>query len=373
MPESFKSFFDPDAVRRIAAMLRTAWPSFPESRFVTEASEGLESLELMERARHLMRAMHRALPSDFERAADILLRSLGPELERSEDMGMAVFLYLPHTMYVAEHGLGHFETSMRLLHALTRRFTAEFAIRPFLERYPRETLARLRAWASEPHVHVRRLVSEGTRPRLPWASRLRAFQKDPAPVLELLELLKDDPELYVRRSVANNLNDIGKDHPALLVETCERWSQDATPERQWVIRHALRSAVKRGDARALAVLGFRGASSLEVSASFSPKRVRLGESVRVSLSVSNSSGKRQCAVVDLSVHFIKANGSARPKVFKGGTVDLAPGASETLEKTLSFAEMTTRRHYAGEHRVEALINGRPVELGSFTVLGQSRS
>jgi 3-methyladenine DNA glycosylase AlkC len=369
VPESLKTFFDPGVVRRIAAMLRSAWPSFPESRFVAEASEGLASHELLGRARHIMRAMHRALPSDFERAADLLGRSLGPELERLEGQGMAVFLYLPHTLYVAEHGLDHFETSMRLQHALTRRFTAEFSIRPFLERYPRETLARLRQWASEPSVHVRRLVSEGTRPRLPWASRLRAFQEDPRPVLELLELLKDDPELYVRRSVANNLNDIGKDHPALLVETCERWSEGATPERQWVIRHALRSAVKRGDTRALAVLGFRGASSLEVTASFRPKRIHLGESVSVSLAVSNRSGQRQRAVVDLAVHFIKANGSARPKVFKGGKVDLPPGASETLEKTVSFAEMTTRRHYAGEHRVEALVNGRPVELGSFTVLG----
>jgi 3-methyladenine DNA glycosylase AlkC len=369
VPESLKTFFDPGVVRRIAAMLRTAWPAFPESRFVAEATEGLDAHELMERARHLMRALHRALPTDFERAADILSRSLGPELERSENLGLTVFLYLPHTMYVAEHGLDHFETSMRLLHELTRRFTAEFAIRPFLERYPRETLARLHQWAREPNVHVRRLVSEGTRPRLPWASRLRAFQEDPRPVLELLELLKDDPELYVRRSVANNLNDIGKDHPDLLVETCERWSEGASPERQWVIRHALRSAVKRGDARALAVLGFRGASALEVSASFQPKRLRLGESVRVSLTVSNRSGKRQRAVVDLAVHLVKANGSARPKVFKGGQVDLPPGASETLEKTISFAEMTTRRHYTGEHRVEALVNGRCVELGSFTVLG----
>jgi 3-methyladenine DNA glycosylase AlkC len=367
MAEPLKTFFNRSVVQRIGSMLREAHPAFPERRFVTEASEGLDAHELTGRARHIMRAMHRALPEDFERAADILVRSLGPELEQLEGQGMSVFLYMPHTFYVAEYGLGHFEASMRAQHALTQRFTAEFSIRPFLERYPRETLERLHQWTSDPSHHVRRLVSEGTRPRLPWAPRLRAFQKDPSPVLALLERLKDDPELYVRRSVANNLNDIGKDHPDVLVDTCARWMKGASPERQWVIRHALRSAVKRGDKRALAVLGFQGAESLHVTASFHPRRVKLGEPVVVRLSITNRTDTPQRAVVDLAVHFVKANGTARPKVFKGGKVDLAPGASATLEKTLSFAEMTTRKHYAGVHKVEALVNGHATDLGSFTV------
>ncbi|OJH40174.1 DNA alkylation repair protein [Cystobacter ferrugineus] len=369
MPEQLKTFFDRKLVERIATMLRTAHPSFPEQRFVAEATDRLGDHELVGRARHIMQAMHRALPDDFERAAGILLRSLEPESARQESQGMGVFIYLPHTMYVAEHGLGHFETSMRAQYELTKRFTAEFSIRPFLERYPRETLARLQAWTEDPNVHVRRLVSEGTRPRLPWASRLRAFQEDPRPVLALLDRLKDDPELYVRRSVANNLNDIGKDHPDVLVDTCARWKEGASPERLWVIRHALRSSVKRGDLRALEVLGFSGGGSLEVTASFQPRRVRLGESVRMSLSVTNGARTRQQAIVDLAVHFIKANGSASPKVFKGGKIDLPPGASCILEKTISLATMTTRKHYAGTHRVEALVNGRATDLGSFTVTG----
>ncbi|MFY0523951.1 DNA alkylation repair protein [Archangium gephyra] len=369
MPEQLKNFFDRGVVERIASMLRAAHPSFPEPRFLSEATDGLEDHELLGRARHIMQAMHRALPSDFERAAGILLRSLGPELERQELQGMGVFIYMPHTMYVAEHGLGHFETSMHAHYELTKRFTAEFSIRPFLERYPRETLERLHLWAGDPNVHVRRLVSEGTRPRLPWASRLRSFQEDPSPVLALLELLKDDPELYVRRSVANNLNDIGKDHPEVLVDTCARWKDGASPERLWIIRHALRSAVKRGDTRALSVLGFRGGGEIEVTASFQPKRVRLGQSVGLTLSFTNRAKTRQQAVVDFAVHFIKANGSASPKVFKGGKVDLLPGASCTFEKSISFATMTTRKHYAGTHRVEALVNGRATDLGSFTVVG----
>ena len=163
---------------------------------------------------------------------------------------------MPHCFFVAEYGLDHFEPSMQAHYQLTQRFTAEFSIRPFLIKHTEATLARLRQWARDPNEHVRRLVSEGTRPRLPWASRLPAFQADPAPVLALLELLKDDPALYVRRSVANNLNDIGKDHPRVLMQTAQRWMRDATPERAWVVRHALRWAVKQGDPAALKVLGF---------------------------------------------------------------------------------------------------------------------
>jgi 3-methyladenine DNA glycosylase AlkC len=373
MAESLKTFFDKEVVRRIAAMLRGAHPTLPERRFIAEASQGLDALELMDRARHIMRAMHRALPEDFEHAARILEDSLGPPLDRTEGYGMSLFLYLPHVLYVAEHGLAHFEPAMRLQHALTQRFSAEFCIRPYLERYPRETLARLRQWAGDANVHVRRLVSEGTRPRLPWAPRLRSFQQDPRPVLELLELLKDDPELYVRRSVANNLNDIGKDHPALLVATCERWSKGAAPERQWIIRHALRSAVKRGEARALALLGFEGPAALEVTATFHPRRVRLGQSVQVRLHVANRSPERQRAMVDMAVHFVKANGTTRPKVFKVRKVDLAPGASSTLEKTVSLEALTTRQHYPGAHRVDALVNGTATPVGVFTVSAASRT
>jgi 3-methyladenine DNA glycosylase AlkC len=372
MAESLKTFFDERVVRRIATMLRTAHPAFPERRFISEASEGLGALELMDRARHIMHAMRRALPEDFEQASGILQGSLGPPLERTEGNGISVFLYLPHVLYVAEHGLEHFESAMRLQYELTQRFTAEFSIRPYLERHPEKTLARLRQWATDANVHVRRLVSEGTRPRLPWAPRLRAFQKDPRPVLELLELLKDDTEQYVRRSVANNLNDIGKDHPALLVATCQRWSRGASPERQWIIRHALRSAVKRGESGALKVLGYKGPARLEVKADFFPRFPRLGESVRITLHVANRSAQRQQAVVDLQVHFIKADGTARPKVFKVRAVDLEPGASTALTKTVSLKALSTRRHHPGTHRVDALINGQATPVGAFAAAPAAR-
>jgi 3-methyladenine DNA glycosylase AlkC len=259
---------------------------------------------------------------------------------------------------------------MRAQYELTQRFTAEFSIRVFLERYPEATLARLREWARDPNVHVRRLVSEGTRPRLPWAPRLRSFQDDPRPVLELLELLKDDPELYVRRSVANNLNDIGKDNPAALVETCRRWLDGASAERRWLVRHALRSAVKRGDPDALALLGFGAEAVVAVrDLRIEPTVAPIGGSVTVAVELANESAETQPLLVDLRIHFVKANGKTSPKVFKLKELELEPGASARLGKTISLAQHSTRTHYPGRHRVELLVNGRASEAGAFDVVG----
>ena len=369
MAEPLKNHFDEAVVRRIGAMLRSVHPGFPERRFVADATKGLGRLELVDRARHVATAMRRALPADFDEAARIIVASLGPTLDRTEGFGMAVFLYLPHVIFVAENGLDHFEASMAAQHALTRRFTAEFSIRAFLERDPARTLARLRDWARDPDVHVRRLVSEGTRPRLPWAPRLRSFQRDPRPVLELLELLRDDPEPYVRRSVANNLNDIGKDHPELLIEVCTRWARRAPAERMGLIQHALRWLVKSGDRRALRVLGFEGGDKVRVAGRIRPRRIRVGESCAIELSLENRARAAQAVVVDLAVHFIKADGRARAKVFKVRSLRLAPGEKATIAKAISFAQRTTRRHHPGRHRIEALVNGRAVRVGHVDVVG----
>jgi 3-methyladenine DNA glycosylase AlkC len=366
--EPLKHFFDRALVARLGAGLKAAHPPFPEDGFVAQASRGLDGLELLDRAKHIATALHEHLPPDYEGACEVLHRSLGPPLSGTESFGMAVFFYLPHVLFVAERGLGHFEASMALQRELTRRFSAEFSIRAYLEHHPAATLARLRLWATDPDPHVRRLVSEGTRPRLPWAPRLRAFQRDPSPVLALLELLRDDPVEYVRRSVANNLNDIGKDHPDLLVATCERWAEGAGPERQRLLAHALRSAIKRGDPRALAVLGFSRRPQARVEVSFSPARVKIGGSVALKAKILGEAPRRQRLVVDLAVFFVKASGEARAKVFKLRNVDLEPGQEIEIAKTLSFRQHTTRKHYPGEHRVQVLLNGAATEVGAIVVV-----
>ena len=369
MAEPLKNSFGPEVPARIAGMIQNVDDAFDADAFLADALDGYESLELTPRARHIGRALGRHLSQDYERAIEVLIASLGPKLETSELTGMEAFAYLPYVFYVAEFGVDHFETSMRAQYGLTQRFTAEYSIRVFIERYPQQTLDRLRAWAHDPNVHVRRLVSEGTRPRLPWAPRLRAFQEDPKPVLELLELLRDDPELFVRRSVANNLNDIGKDNPAALIDTCRRWAKDATAQRRWLIRHALRSAVKRGDAAALAILGFVATPAVSVLAvRAEPPVVPIGQAVTVTVELANDGTSVEQLLVDLRVYFVKANGRTSPKVFKGKELELGPAQSTQLTKTFSLAQRTTRTHHAGQHRVEVLVNGQACGEHVFDVV-----
>ena len=370
MAEALKNHFGADVPAAIAVMVCAVHADFPAAAFVSDALSGYDALELMPRGRHIARALHRHLPAHYPTALEILITSAQRDNQRAVPSGMGGFLFMPHCFFVAEYGLDDFEPSMRALYVLTQHFTAEFAIRPFLVQHARATLERLAEWAHDPNDPVRRLVSEGTRPRLPWAPRLPAFQADPSPVLALLELLRDDPSLYVRRSVANNLNDIGKDHPKLLAEVARRWMVDAPAPRQWVVRHALRWAVKNGDPAALQVLGFGKPARVEVSeVAITPARVSIGASLCVRFALRNRLSRPQDLLVDLQVHYLKANGSPSAKVFKLKTLRLEPRETVHLQKKLSLAEMTTRKHYPGAHAVDVLVNGKPLPLGSFDLLG----
>jgi len=369
MAEPLVAQYGPDVPQAIARMVAAVHRRFDTDAFLHDALSGYEALALMPRGKHIARALQRHLPQDYAQALPILLASAEQPHGRDPNLSLASFLYLPHTAFVAEFGLGHFELSMQAQHALTQRFSAEFSIRPFLQQHPEATLERLMAWTQDESEHVRRLVSEGSRPRLPWASRLPAFQRDPAPVLALLEQLKDDPALYVRRSVANNLNDIGKDHPALLAHTAQAWLQGATPDRRWIVQHALRTAVKRGEAGALAALGFGASADVTIGqANIAPQRAVVGGTLAVAFDVTNTTAQPQQVLVDFAVHYVKANGQTRAKVFKLKTLDLAPHETQRVGKQISLAEMTTRKHYPGQHRVDAILNGRAQALGSFELL-----
>lgn len=375
MAAQLKHFFSPALVRRLAADLTRAEPSFRARAFVTQASAGLEELELLDRGKHIARALAAHLPADYPAAIELLLRSLGPEHAGDELLGagMAPFFYLPHLVFVAERGLEHFELSMHAQYELTKRFSAEASIRPFIAKDPDRTLAVLRRWAADPNPHVRRLVSEGTRLRLPWAIRVAWLDRNPRRVLELLELLKDDPATLVRRSVANNLNDLGRVHPALLAETCAAWLDGASAERRALIEHALRSAVKRGDPEALRLLGFGARPQVAVEGvRFEPARVPIGGGVRVSFALRSRARATQHLLVDVAVHFVKASGGASPKVFKLKRVELAPRAAIELQARISLAVHTTRKPRPGTHAVEVLVNGVAFPAGAFEVTAGRR-
>lgn len=256
---SLGDLLDREAIECLAHNIALVHPKFDGKSFQRVALDGLKPLAILQRGHHLARALRRHLPERYSDAIEILIRSLTPPMTDTDDLGLGGFFYLPHVSFVATYGLDAehnggrdpFEVSMRAQYEITRRFTAEFSMRPYLIKWPERTLARLLEWTRDPDPHVRRLCSEGARPRLPWAMRIPAFVKNPRPVLPILEALKDDAELYVRRSVANHIGDIAKDNPQLAFEICERWLKGASAERKWLIRHAVRHPAKKGVKAAL--------------------------------------------------------------------------------------------------------------------------
>jgi 3-methyladenine DNA glycosylase AlkC len=375
MPEALKAFFSPALVRRLAADIARAHPEFPAGAFVRQACRGLDDLELLDRGKHLSAALAVHLPQAYPDAIDVLLRSIGPEHATDElvGVGMAPFYYLPHVIFVAERGLDDFDLSMRAQYELTKRFSAEFSMRSFIARDPERTFAWLQRWTTDPNAHVRRLVSEGTRLRLPWAARVQWLDANPGRVIGLLGQLKDDPTTLVRRSVANNLNDLGKVRPDLLATTCAEWLDGASADRRELIEHALRSAVKRGDAHALQLLGYGRKPSVAIEeVRFDPSRVAIGGKVSLSFVLRSTSRTPQELLVDVAVHFVKAAGHAKPKVFKLKRIALPPRGRVEMQTRISLAVHSTRTPRPGVHAVDVLVNGEARNVGSFEVTAARR-
>lgn len=256
---ALKNVLGKEAINYLAQNISHVYPEFNSREFKKLATKNLELLEFKERGFHIAKALRPCLPDKYEKAIEVLLLSLTPPNTETEGLGLAVLFYQPHSCFISDYGLDKkynggenpFEISMTAQYEITKRSTSEFSIRPFLIQQQRRTLARLKKWASDPDPHVRRLCSEGTRPRLPWAQQIPAFINDPAPVLPILEKLKNDQSLYVRRSVANHLGDIAKDHPEIVFEICDSWLTDASKELKWLIRHALRYPAKKKNKIAL--------------------------------------------------------------------------------------------------------------------------
>jgi 3-methyladenine DNA glycosylase AlkC len=372
MAEAFKNFINPALVRQTAAHLHRAWRRFDRKAFEQQALDGLESLELKARAMQLTAALEATLPQDFAHAADVMEAALAPALADDElatvgtrDAGLAGWALWPATEYIARHGQAQPERALAALHAMTQRFTAEWAVRPFLLHQPRLSFATLAHWTDDPSAHVRRLVSEGSRPRLPWGMQLKPLIADPSPTLPLLEALQDDPSAYVRRSVANHLNDIAKDHPALVADWLARHLPHAGPERRALLRHASRSLVKRGDPQVLAHWGVGAPLRGDASLAIEPRRVALGGGILITITLTSRARRPQALLVDYAVHHVKTDGGSAPKVFKGWSVELGPGETRVLTKRHPLKPITTRRYYPGRHRVDLLVNGRAVAQASF--------
>ncbi len=352
-----KHWFDETRYRRIADDLAELHPGFDRKRFLTHTLEGLAERSLLERLRRTSEAMRATLPEEFPKALAVL-RKLAPKFRHN-----FVSLVLPD--FVGLYGLDDFERSLDALKFFTTFGSSEFAIREFLSRDLKRTLAVMETWSRDADEHVRRLASEGCRPRLPWSFKLRELIADPSPVRSILENLRADPSLYVRKSVANHLNDITKDHPEWVLERIAGWDL-ADVRTAWIAKRAVRTLIKQGDRRALGVIGAGKVAEVAVeSFNVSPAKVKLGDRVTLALRLRSTARHSQKLVIDYTVHYVKRSGGTSAKVFKWKETTLAGGVELDLNKSQLIRDFTTRKHHPGKHVVEVMVNGERTAGGSF--------
>jgi len=361
-PESnqLKDWFNPPRYRLLAQQLSSLEPKFNATKFLGLTLEGLADRELKARLHQTVVAMHAALPGPFRNNLAIL-RKFAPLIQHS-------FIAVGLSDYVAEYGLETPKISLPALKYFTRFGSAEFAIRPFLIKDQTATLEVMLRWAEDADEQVRRLASEGARPRLPWGQQLRSLVDDPRPAFPILETLRADPSLYVRKSVANHLNDIAKDNAELMLDLVESWDL-SRPETKWIVQHGLRSLIKQGHVRALRVCGVEPNPKIKVIAfECLPQALKLGEYLQLSVELESREAAPTSLIIDYVIHYIKASGASAEKVFKWKNLTLGARAKIQFLKRQLFRDFSTRKHHAGTHRVELQVNGNRLASTSF-VLG----
>jgi 3-methyladenine DNA glycosylase AlkC len=346
-----KDLLNEQTVGALAGAVQTAYGAFGREMFVACVFDAdWPNRELKQRIRHITVVLHDLLPKDYRTSLEILQRVM-PHVE-----GLVQWVV---TDYVEAYGLDDWEASIPALEEFTQRMSAEFTIRPFIVRYAERTMAQLLEWAQHESAEVRRLASEGCRPRLPWGIRLQALIGDPSPILPILEQLKNDGTESVRKSVANNLNDISKDHPDVVLNLLRRWQVDATDEVRWITRHALRTLVKQGHPEALALLGYPSDAEIAVhNLAVEPRSIQIGDELTLSFDIESLADEWLNLMIDYVVYHMRANGTLSPKVFKLTKKTVQPGEVLHIKKKHSFAPVTTRRYYPGEQAIEPKINGR---------------
>lgn len=354
------SLYSPKFIDDLGKVLAAVYPPFDGARYHQQIDDGQWSERaLKQRTRHVTTVVHDLLPSDYRDALDVL-RAAAPSLSHHS----YVPIFMPD--FVEVYGLDDWDASLPALAYFTQFSSSEFAVRPFIVRDPSRMMAQMLAWATDPNHHVRRLASEGCRPRLPWGMALQAFKQDPTPILPILEELKDDPEEYVRRSVANNLNDIAKDHPAIVIETLRCWQQGASTARQWIIKHALRTLLKQGHNEALGLLGYGNQAEVVVrNFRLDAVSVAMGNAITFRFTLESTTSEPQDVMLDYVVYYNKANGRPAPKVFKLSTFQLGAGEARHFQRRVSFRPISTRVYYAGTHRIALQINGVEQEGATF--------
>ncbi len=359
MAEPLKNMYTPQLLAKLATIIAKKYKPFDEQAFLKDVfNKQWPTLELKQRMRHISQMLHKHLPVSYPKQIAIL-KPIAEEFSG--------FLALIFPDFVEVYGLDDFATSIDALEHFTQYSSSEFAVRPFIIKYEKQMVKQHLAWAKHHNHHVRRLASEGIRPRLPWAMALPQFKKDPAALLPILELLKQDESEYVRKSVANNLNDISKDHPDIVLTIVKKW-QGISPETNWIVKHASRGLLKQGHTEALSAFGLNNKLKATVTGLKTSKtELSIGDRFDFSFTVTMQEKKMHPVRVEYKVYYMKANGKQSGKIFQVGTYDMKPQAQLNIKRTHAFVDLTTRKHHTGAHKLVIVLNGKEMAEVPFTL------
>ncbi|MCB0408952.1 MAG: DNA alkylation repair protein [Flavobacteriales bacterium] len=356
---NLKESYNKSFIEDLAIRIKNQFSDFNQDEFISSIlNNGIDEKELKERMRLITQTLNEFLPFSFPKQIEVL-KTVAPHFG-----GIQGFVF---SDFVETFGIDDFKVSIRALEVFTQYSTAEFAIRPFFLKYPEQTLQQMITWSQHHNYHVRRLSSEGARPKLPWSFPLKMFITDPIPVIPILENLKNDESEYVRKSVANHLNDISKTHPHLVLELAQKW-YGKTNQTNRVVKHGLRTLLKEGDKKALAIFNFDDTSNLSINGlNLLQNKITIGDDLLFEFDVLNDSINSRNVRLEYKIDYVKSNGSLSSKVFHITELELKKSQNKKFKKKQSFKNMTTRKHYPGKHFISILANGEVKAKKEFTL------
>ena len=365
MPEPLKNMYNKAFISSFAQQCEGVIKGFDKQQFLGSFfTKQWEALELKQRVRYIATALHAQLSGNYPADIKTIVKLAKAILATGTSN---TFQHIVLADYIEQYGLAYPKESLDAMETITILSSCEFAIRPFIARYQDMVMARLQQWTQHPHASVRRLATEGCRPRLPWGMALAAFKKDPSPVMPILEALKNDPSEYVRRSVANNLNDIAKDHPQLVKEIAMRW-KGISKETDKILKHGTRTLLKKADADALSIFGVHPIASVTVGKLALPDgTIAIGDHLTFSFDLKHKEASPTLLRIEYVIDYLKSAGGYGRKVFKISESQYEPGKVYKISRRQSFKDMTTRTHYPGKHRLTIVVNGKEYAHTSFTV------
>lgn len=378
MAEPFKNMYNEQFFNRFTKDLQLVIKDFDDREFVSQIMDNeWENRELKQRCMRITTILKKFLPADYKEAITKIFELLDyvkntqPDFSKIDDTKFGLTLEYGPVLdnYVEQYGLDDYETSVKAIEKITQFTSCEFSVHPFIIKYPDKMMQQMLVWSKHEHWGVRRLASEGCRPRLPWAMALPNLKENPAPIIPILENLKNDPARFVRLSVANNLNDIAKDNPQTVIDLMKRW-QGESKEVDWIIKHGSRTLLKQGNPEMMELFGFNSTvKSIHIeNFQISILKVKVGNSLEFSFNILNKNNKRTKIRLEYGIYYQKANGTLTKKVHKISEKEYAENSTTQITRKHSFRVVTTRKFHPGLHQVAVIINGNEFEKYDFELI-----